>query len=497
MKAPATPTIEEFRELARRGNLIPVSRFYLADMETPVSAFRKLSDGVENCYLFESAEGGERWGRYSFIGVGCHTLVRAKNGEVEVRTARSTERRVNKENPLAELSRILADTKYVPVPGLPRFAGGAVGYLGYDVVRAFERLPEKAPDELGTDDFIFGTTDLLVVFDSLAKRAQIIANADLRDFPSPERAYAAALDRIDEAISRLQLPLPADPPVEAPPGAAPITSNLTQARFEQMVRQAKEYVAAGDIIQAVLSQRFSTTGAVRHFDLYRALRILNPSPYLFYLQFGGTRLIGSSPEVMVRLENGEITVRPIAGTRPRGKTPAEDEALAKDLLADPKERAEHVMLVDLGRNDVGRVSVAGSVRVDELMVVERYSHVMHIVSNVRGKLRPGLDAFDLIRAVFPAGTLSGAPKIRAMEIIEDLEPSRRGPYGGAVGYLGYDGNMDLAITIRTALAQDGRISFQAGAGIVADSDPAKEYEETCNKAAAMRRAIEMARAGLD
>ena len=491
-----TPSLEEFRDLAKQGNVVPVRRSFVADLETPVSALRKLSQGESACYLLESVEGGERWGRYSFLGVGARSIVRAKDGRVEITKNGKSETRINNGNALEELRKHLAEVKPVAVPGLPRFAGGAVGYLSYDVARYFERLPHRNEDVLGTDDYIFGTSDVLVVFDNVTHEAQIIASVDLRDHVSPERAYTAALDRIDEMVGRLRAPMDYPPPPEKPAHPLEVTSNFTREEFMGIVEKCKEYVRSGDIIQAVLSQRFATSEKVDPIDLYRALRMLNPSPYLFYLQFGETRLIGSSPEVMVRLEGDDITLRPIAGTRKRGKDKAEDLALEKDLLADPKERAEHVMLVDLGRNDVGRVATTGSVHVDELMIIERYSHVMHIVSNVRGKLRPGRDAFDLIAATFPAGTLSGAPKIRAMEIIEEFETSRRGPYGGAVGYIGYDGNMDLAITIRTFLMNEGMLSFQAGAGIVADSDPAAEYEETCNKAAALRRALELARGGL-
>ncbi|MCB0221374.1 MAG: anthranilate synthase component I [Chrysiogenetes bacterium] len=492
-----TPTLEEFRELAKQGNLVPVRRSFVADLETPVSALRKLSAGEEACYLLESVEGGERWGRYSFLGVGCHSLIRARDGRVEITKKGKTESRINNGNALEELKKHLAEVKPVAVEGLPRFAGGAVGYLSYDVARYFERLPHTNEDVLGTDDYIFGTTDVLVVFDNVTHEAQILANVDLRDHPSVERAYTAALDRIDEMVGRLRASIDYPPVGVKPDHPLEVTSNFTQEEFEQVVEKAKEYVRSGDIIQAVLSQRFATAEKVDPIDLYRALRMLNPSPYLFYLKFGETQLIGSSPEVMVRLEGDDITLRPIAGTRPRGATLQADLEFEEDLLADPKERAEHVMLVDLGRNDVGRVARVGTVHVDELMIIERYSHVMHIVSNVKGRLREGRDAFDLIAATFPAGTLSGAPKIRAMEIIEEFETSRRGPYGGAVGYIGYDGNMDLAITIRTFLLHEGMLSFQAGAGIVADSDPTKEYEETCNKAAALRRALELARGGLD
>lgn len=497
MKPRYTPTLEEFRDLAKQGNLVPVYREFLADQDTPVGAFRKLAAGHETAFLFESVEGGERWGRYSYLGFGADKVIRAREKTVVIKRDGKRES-LESADPTRELAALLAETKAVRVPGLPRFWGGAVGYLGYDCVRYFERLKTDRENELDTDDMVFATTEVLVVFDNVTHSAQVIANADLRKHPSPERAYTAALERIDEVVSKLRAPL-AYEPRPAAKGELRVDSNLSQAKYEAMVRAGKEYVQAGDVIQVVLSQRFSAKLEADPIDLYRALRHLNPSPYLFYLQLPDVRLIGSSPEIMVRLEEGrQVTVRPIAGTRKRGKTLEEDAALEEELLADPKELAEHVMLVDLGRNDVGRVSEVGSVNVDELMIVERYSHVMHIVSNVRGKLRPGLDAFDLVRATFPAGTLSGAPKIRAMEIIDELEPSRRGPYGGAVGYIGWGAeDMDLAIAIRTFVLTEGMVSFQAGAGIVADSNPTAEFEETRNKAAALRRALEMAREGLD
>jgi anthranilate synthase component 1 len=374
-----------------------------------------------------------------------------------------------------------------------------VGYLGYDVARFFERLPDTTLDDLDLPDACFLFTDTLLIFDNLRQRITVVSNAHVKD-PSPgglEGAYEEAVRSIEAIVGELRKPVPVRPPAPpAPPRGAP-RSTLTRESFEAAVRRCKEYVRAGDIIQAVLSRRLEIPTSADPFDIYRALRIINPSPYMYYLRLGDLRLVGSSPEVLVRLEEGRIDLRPIAGTRPRGRDEAEDRRLEQELLADPKERAEHIMLVDLGRNDVGRVAEVGSVEVNELMVTERYSHVMHIVSNVRARLQPERDAFDLLRACFPAGTVTGAPKIRAMEIIEELEPVKRGPYAGAVGYFSFSGNMDTCITIRTILCRPGRAYIQAGAGIVADSDPAREYQETASKAEAMLSAVGMAEAGLE
>ncbi len=401
------------------------------------------------------------------------------------------------DDPLIELKRFVARYAPVELPGLPRFFGGAVGYLGYDMVRFVEQLPALKPADIGTWDCCFLITENLLIFDNMRQKIKVVSNVHLGDFDDPARAYDRAVATIDGLIARLRGERPALPAMARQAGAGELQSNFSREGFEGAVNRCKEYVRAGDVIQVVLSQRFSGELDVDPFDIYRALRVVNPSPYMFYLQFGDTRVIGASPEVLVRKEGRRVEVRPIAGTRPRGATPEEDLRLEAELLADPKERAEHIMLVDLGRNDLGRVCATGSVQVDELMVVERYSHVMHIVSNVSGELLPGRDAFDVFRAAFPAGTLSGAPKIRAMEIIEELEPCRREIYGGAVGYISFTGNMDLAIAIRTMVAHAGRVHLQAGAGIVADSDPAAEYQETVNKAMGVKLALQMAREGLD
>jgi len=490
------PSRNEFFQLARRGNLIPVCREILADMETPVSAFRKIDDG-QSAFLLESIEGGEKWARYSFLGVGSGRLFRSRNRYFEVLENGEVVSAGEVADPLVELRRFVAAYAPVELPGLPRFFGGAVGYLGYDMVRFVEKLPAQQPAEIGTWDCCFLITENLLIFDNMRQKITVVSNVHLGDFSDPAPAYDRAVAKIDSLVARLRGERPPLPPVPARSPEGELQSNFSRAQFEAAVERCKEYVRAGDVIQVVLSQRFSGTLDVDPFDIYRALRVINPSPYMFYLQFGATRVIGASPEVLVRKEGRRVEVRPIAGTRPRGTTAEEDLRLEEELLADPKERAEHIMLVDLGRNDLGRVCTAGSVQVDELMVVERYSHVMHIVSNVSGELLPGRDALEVFRAVFPAGTLSGAPKIRAMEIIEELEPCRREIYGGAVGYISYTGNMDLAIAIRTMVAQGERLHLQAGAGIVADSDPAAEYQETVNKALGVKLALEMARAGLD
>ena len=490
------PSRNEFFKLARRGNLIPVCREILADMETPVSAFRKIDDR-RSAFLLESIEGGEKWARYSFLGVGSGRLFRSRGRYFEVVENGEVSSSGEVDDPLVELKRFVAAYAPVELPGLPRFFGGAVGYLGYDMVRFVENLPALKPAEIGTWDCSFLITENLLIFDNMRQKIKVVSNVHLGDFEDPARAYDRAVAAIDGLVSRLRNERPALPEVPRQADGGELWSNVTRAQFETAVERCKEYVRAGDVIQVVLSQRFSGDLDVDPFDIYRALRVVNPSPYMFYLQFDETRVIGASPEVLVRKEGRRVEVRPIAGTRPRGGTLEEDLRLEEELLADPKERAEHIVLVDLGRNDLGRVCATGSVHVDELMVVERYSHVMHIVSNVSGELLPGRDALDVFRAAFPAGTLSGAPKIRAMEIIEELEPCRREIYGGAVGYLSFTGNMDLAIAIRTMVTHAGRVHLQAGAGIVADSDPAAEFEETVNKAMGVKLALQMAREGLD
>ena len=493
-----TPSVEDFKRMASQGNLIPVFEEIHYDLETPLSAFRKIDDG-KSSFLLESVEGGEKWGRYSFLGSGSSHLFRSKGEEFEILEKGEVLRKGNVRDPLLALEDFMG--MYHPLlqddlhDDLPRFSGGAVGYLSYDVVRSFERLPDQLQQDIDLYDASLMVTDTLLAFDNLKKKIKIIINVFLDGRQSPEEAYQEAQGKIQSIIARLQkLRSHSSSPKSFPP--SPLRSNFSKEDYMKVVEKAKEYIRAGDIIQVVPSQRFSKEIHCEPFDIYRALRSINPSPYLFYLKMNGMVLMGSSPEVMVRLEGRQVELRPIAGTRRRGKTREEDLALEKDLLADEKEKAEHIMLVDLGRNDVGRVSEIGSVKVTELMSVERYSHVMHIVSNVRGTLAPGKNGFDVFRATFPAGTVSGAPKIRAMEIIEELEPCRRGFYAGAVGYFSFQGNMDTCITIRSILVKDGRAYVQAGGGVVADSDPEKEYEETLHKAQAIFKAIELAEEGL-
>ena len=491
-----SPSREEFITLARQGNLIPVYREILADMETPVSAFCKIDDR-QSAFLLESIAGGEKWARYSFLGVGSGRAFRCRSNYFEVLENGEISTSGETANPLVELKEFLSPYQPVSLPELPRFFGGAVGYLGYDMVRHIEVLPGLKEAEIGCFDSWFLITESLLIFDNMQQKIKVLSNVHLREEDDPGHAYDKAVQRIAGMVDLLRKPLPERTVRTGAAASADLQSNFSRPDFEEAVQRCKEYVRSGDVIQVVLSQRFSGALDAEPFDIYRALRTINPSPYMFYLQFNDTRVIGASPEVLVRKEGDHVEVRPIAGTRPRGATFEEDQRLEQELLADPKERAEHIMLVDLGRNDLGRVCSTGSVLVDELMVIERYSHVMHIVSNVSGHLLPGFDALDVFAATFPAGTLSGAPKIRAMEIIEELEPVRREIYGGAVGYISFDGNMDLAIAIRTLVAHQGRIYLQAGAGIVADSDPAAEYEETVNKAMGVKLAIELARQGLD
>jgi anthranilate synthase component 1 len=491
-----SPSRDEFHKLSRQGNLIPVYREILADMETPVSAFCKIDD-QQSAFLLESIVGGEKWARYSFLGVGSGRAFRSRENGYEILENGCSVRSVSDAEPLGGLKEFLAPYRPVTIPGLPRFFGGAVGYLGYDMVRHVEDLPRDNEAQIGAYDSWFLITESLLIFDNMQQKIKVLCNVHLCDGDDVDRRYDEALEQIESMIVSLRQPLPARRAGSVHSAPVELQSNFSRPDFEAAVERCKDYVRAGDVIQVVLSQRFSGDLDAEPFDVYRALRTINPSPYMFYLQFNDTRVIGASPEVLVRKEGDHVEVRPIAGTRPRGATAEEDVSLEHELLADPKERAEHIMLVDLGRNDLGRVCRTGSVTVDELMVVERYSHVMHIVSNVSGRLEPTYDALDVFAATFPAGTLSGAPKIRAMEIIEELEPVRREIYGGAVGYISFDGNMDLAIAIRTLVAHRNRIHLQAGAGIVADSDPAAEYEETVNKAMGVKQAIELARRGLD
>ncbi len=489
------PSLDEFKTLARQGNLIPVSREIMGDTDTPVSAFRKIDRGG-HAFLLESVEGGEKWGRYSFLGAEPRLVFRSKGREAEILEDGKLRRETVEKDPLENLKRLLQAYRPVKVPGLPRFFGGAVGYLAYDLVRFFERLPDANPDPLDLYDAYFVFTDTLVIFDNVRQKIKVVQNTHVTEGEDLEESYLRATLRIDELVDRLKAPLVPEKPSPVA-GSPDVQSNLSREEFCRAVERAKEYVVAGDVIQVVLSLRHIMNLQVDPFLIYRTLRTLNPSPYMFFLRHEGHTLVGASPEVLARVEEGRVEVRPIAGTRRRGDDEAEDSRLEAELRSDPKEVAEHVMLVDLGRNDVGRVARRGTVQVNEVMVVERYSHVMHLVSNVRAEIEEGKDAFDVIRATFPAGTLSGAPKIRAMEIIDELENLRRGPYGGAVGYFGYGGNMDTAITIRTIVIKDGKIHLQAGAGIVYDSDPGREYQECVDKGRALVKAIDLAREGLD
>ncbi|MFM8540350.1 MAG: anthranilate synthase component I [Nitrospira sp.] len=490
-------SFEQFHALSRQGNLIPLYKEILADFETPVSAFTKIDHGP-SAYLLESIEGGDNWARYSFLGSGSPIVIREDKGEVILTEGAKTKRLPMQGNALDYLKNVLAAYRPVTVPGLPRFVGGAVGYLGYDVVRSFEDIPARRKDALGLPEFAFLITDTLLIFDNVAQTIKVVANAHVTSQTESDvrRAYADAVKRIEGMITRLRRPLCRTKPKRRRKPLA-FTSNMSKADFEKMVVRSKEYIKAGDIFQVVLSQRWEANIQTTPLQIYRALRLVNPSPYMYYLRLGGVELVGSSPEILVRCEDGLVSVRPIAGTRKRGETHEQDLALEKELLADAKERAEHVMLVDLGRNDVGRVARKGMVRAETLMRVERYSHVMHLVSDVVGDLDPSQTVHDVMQACFPAGTVSGAPKIRAMQIIEEMEPTRRGPYAGAVGYFSFSGNMDTCINIRTIVIKGRHAYIQAGAGIVADSVPEKEYEETCNKAKAMMKAIELAEQGLE
>jgi anthranilate synthase component 1 len=488
------PSPERFAELAKQGNVVPVFVDFVADGETPASAFQKLDDGGYS-FLFESAEQTEQSGRYSFLGFSPRLTIRSENGAASTEENGRTASVADSADPLAALERIMARFRFVAEPDLPRFAGGAVGFLGYDVARYFEKsVPPPPEDDLRLPEMVFMIMGLLVVFDHRYRRVKIVANVFLDDHENPLAAHAAAKRRIQEALVKLASPARL-PLIDAQKFVQrqPVRSNVTQAKFEAAVLKAKEHIRAGDAFQIVLSQRFETDFTGDPLKLYRCLRLVNPSPYMFCLRFGDSfSLVGSSPELHVRVTDNVAEVRPIAGTRRRGKTPDEDARNAAELLADPKERAEHVMLIDLARNDLGRVAEIGSVRVTEQMVIERYSHVMHLGSHVVARLRKDKSAYDVMRATFPAGTVSGAPKIRAMQIINELETKKRGCYAGAVGYFGFDGGLDCCIALRSIVLQNGRAYLQAGAGIVADSDAASEYQETVNKATAMVEAISRA-----
>jgi anthranilate synthase component 1 len=509
------PKLEQFLKLATEGNLIPVTRCLLADIETPLSAYRKIR-GPGESFLFESVEGGEHLGRYSFVGCNPRATVRQIGDKVETlqngrvvqthrirRAAGFSPESQGQTGPdcqgevrdgLEVVERLMKQYRPSAAPGLPRFTGGAVGFLGYEFIHDVEPVVPRPPkDELQTPVMYFIISDQLLIFDRVAQTLTVLVNAVLEDASSPEEAYENATSEIDRLVSLLEQPTehhPVSIPEEVP--AIPFESNVAKEKFQANVLTAKKYITAGDIIQVVGSQRFSTAVKASSLDIYRAARSINPSPYMFLLELDGFSLVGASPEIHVRCEEGRVEIRPIAGTRRRGANAQEDKALEEELLADPKERAEHVMLVDLARNDLGRVCDFGSVRVKDLMIIERYSHVIHIVSQVEGRLSARHTSYDLMRATFPAGTLSGAPKIRAMQIISELEQTSRGPYGGCVGYFSFNGNLDCCITIRTALLKDGRAYVQAGGGWVNDSSPEAEYQETMNKAKAMLKAVALA-----
>jgi len=500
---PIFPDFETFETQAEQGNLIPVYREILADRMTPVSAYERLTANLPAetfSFLLESVEGGEHLGRYSILGSDPALIFRTKG-----RTATYTENGVSRtetipdgSDPLTLLRDLLRRYTFVPNENLPRFCGGAVGFFGYDVVRFFEELPDANPDELNVDDACFVFTDTLIIFDHVRHRLKAVCNAHITD-NNAGNAYHNAVAKVENLIHLLQHG-GVHPPSHVPyssPKLILLEACFPRDEYEAAVERCRQYILAGDAFQIVLSQRFRVEFTVPPFDIYRALRSVNPSPYMYYLDFGGRKIIGTSPEILVTVEGDTVRVRPIAGTRPRGHNVAEDARLELELLADEKERAEHIMLVDLGRNDIGRVCEYGTVSVDELMIIERYSHVMHIVSNVTGKLAAGQDEFDVLRACFPAGTVSGAPKVRAMEIIDQQEPTRRGFYAGSVGYFSYTGDMDMAITIRTMMVDGQTAWLQAGGGLVADSVPANEYQECLNKSRALLNAIELAEQGLE
>lgn len=492
------PPLQSFAGYLATSKLIPVWTEIIADLDTPLTLFAKIADAHSHIFLFESMEGGEKWGRYSFIGFDPLATFESRQDEVcitEVHGGKRGEERLQT-NPLHAIKALVKRLAAAEIDGLPKFCGGAVGFLGYDMVRFMEELPDSRPS-LDLPESAFMVPRIVLVHDSVRQTVTVVCWVRAEDGGDGTALYNDAVKRIEEIIAVLKAPVPvqAHDSMRGIPDSHVFTSNMEPERFQAMVERAKEYIVAGDIIQVVLSQRFHTETDIDPTVLYRALRHINPSPYLFFLKFGDLVQIGSSPEILVRKEERMIELRPIAGTRPRGATSDEDRRLEQELLADPKERAEHLMLVDLGRNDVGRVAKDGSVEVRDLLVIERYSHVMHIVSGVHGEIRPGLDQFDVLSACFPAGTVSGAPKIRAMEIIDELEPDRRGPYAGSVGYFGFSGNMDFCITIRTFIMQGRNLWIQAGAGIVADSDPAREYEETINKSMGLRRAVELVERG--
>ena len=494
------PSEKEFLHLSRKGNLIPVYQEINGDLETPVSAYFKIAQAAKYSFLLESVEGEEKVARYSFLARDPEIVIRSKNGKVEIfrRNSRglSLDSSEKTDNPLVTLRKLMSRYKFVSIPGLPRFCGGMVGYMSYDVVRYFEKIPHTTLDDLKLPDVLLAVAKNIIIFDHRNHKIKVVScvKTETKDSPAQKKArYRKALQTINGLISELKAPLRVPGGnAKAAKTALKVSSNFTESQFQNIIKKAKKKIQVGDIIQVVLSQRFMTAIKTSPFNIYRALRTLNPSPYMYYLNFDSIQIIGSSPELLVRCEDGIVDTRPIAGTRPRGKTDDEDTAYAKDLLNDPKEKAEHIMLVDLGRNDLGRVCQKGKVSLSEFMIIEKYSHVMHIVSNVRGKLRPDKDIFDVLQACFPAGTVSGAPKIRAMEIIDELENVNRGPYAGCIGYFSFSKNLDTCITIRTIITTGGKAYVQAGAGIVADSQPHKEYRETVNKAKAQIMALETA-----
>ena len=488
------PSLEEFKKLAKSGNLIPVYKEILADLDTPVSAYMKIGDG-DYSFLLESVEGGEKWARYCFLGCDPAVVVSSKGRNITIdENGKRQQSKIESGTPLSAIKEILARYNPVDVPGLPRFSGGAVGFISYDMVRFFEDLPEDTADDLNVPDSQFIITDTMLVFDNISQTIKMVSNAFIESDDLDE-VYEQTIKKIGLLEEKLKTPLKISTQANEEVVQPKFESNFEKEKFKGAVNKVKQYILEGDAIQVVLSQRLSFDIKKKAFDIYRALRTVNPSPYMYFLKFGDIEVVGSSPEILVRLEDEKVEVRPIAGTRKRGKNEEEDVVLEKDLLQDEKELAEHIMLVDLGRNDLGRVAKISSVEVNESFTVERYSHVMHIVSNVRGILKEGLDCFDVLEATFPAGTVSGAPKIRAMEIIEEMEPNRRGLYAGAVGYIGFSGNMDTAIAIRTLVVKEQIAYLGVGAGIVADSVPESEFEETMNKGRALLKAVELAEKG--
>jgi len=494
------PNFDQFLKLAERGNTIPVYRQLLADALTPVTAYQRLASPVgfapsSNSFLLESVVGGERIARFSFAAADPEVTFVAKGDRITVTRSGEAPVEIISHDPLGQLEKLLADYRPVHLPDLPRFTGGVVGYASYDMVRYYEDLGEGPPDDLHLPDLAFGLYRTMVIFDHVSKTIKVVCNAHIKD--DPGSAYNEATDSIERTIARLREGdgrSVGEVTLESLPQVA-FESNFTRSQFEGAVEACKEYIRAGDIFQVVLSQRLAVSTPADAFDIYRALRVVNPSPFMFHLKMPQVTLVGSSPEILCRVEDGIVTNRPLAGTRPRGATVEQDLALEKELLADEKERAEHIMLVDLARNDVGRVAEPNTIELSDVMTIERYSHVMHIVSDVKGRLAQGKTAFDALRAALPVGTVSGAPKIRAMQIIDEFEPTRRGPYAGGVGYVDFGGNMDTCIALRTMVITGGKVYVQAGAGIVADSVPQREYEETINKARALLRAIEVAEAG--